>query len=299
MLGGLSHIHWLPHYTGLVGGLYAAGKLAALQVTGIAMGVARFERWGASLRRRFTRFVSVAGRAVASRSAWGRLLLDAAAMRRQLDIATTTIAHLRQLEAHYEALAVARGETEQKLEAATATISHLRPIEARYEAMAGDYGEMRRQLEIATSTITHLRRIEAHLEALTAADANARNGVLAFIDELQRILFEVRQTTPQSRSAAVLVLGDQPVDNTIATLVNLSEPAHGARPFQYLLPFLAPSGPFPLPWPGHMPPLRIVDVGSQELDFESDMFAPLRHAAPLNAIGFDPFAPPSGKPTAR
>jgi len=296
MLGGLSHVHWLLRRIGSVTVLCTAGKLATLPVTGIAMGGARFERWSASVRRRFTGLVSVARSAVASRSVWGRVLLDAAAMRRQLDIAATTIAHLRQVEARYGAAAGDRAELEQQLDAANSVIADLRQMEPRYEAMAADRAEMRRQLDVATSTITHLRRMEAHFEALTAADGNARRGVQAFVDELQRILFESPASTPQSRSAAVLVLGDQPVNDAIATLVNLSEAAHGARPFQYLLPFLAPSGPFPLPWPEHMAPLRIVDVGSQELDFESDMFAPLRHAAPLNAIGFDPFAPLSGEP---
>ena len=285
----LSHIHWL-HTLGL---FYVAGKLATLQVMGIAMGVARFERWGASVRRRLTSLGGRALRAVASRSVGGSAVVEVAALRRQLDVATTTIAHLRQIESHYDALAAERGETEQRLDMATGTIAELRQMEARYEVLAADYAEMQRQLNVATSTIAHLRRMETHYEALAAADGNARRGVQAFIDELQRTLFESGETTPQSHSAAVLVLGDQPVNDAVATLVNLSEPAHGARPFQYVLPFLAPSVPFPLPWPAQMMPLRIVDVGSQELDFESDMFAPLRHAAPIEAVGFDPFTPGS------
>jgi hypothetical protein len=209
--------------------------------------------------------------------------------------------------ARYDATAADSARIRQELDIATATIADLRQTEARYNTMAFDCAEMRRQIDIATSTITHLRRVEERYDAMAAdsaeirrqmaaADGRTRSGVQAFVDELQRILFEVRETTPQSRSAAVLVLGNQPVEDAVATLVNLSEPVHGARPFQYMLPFLAPSAPFPLPWPAHLAPLRIVDVGSQELDFESDMFAPLRHVAPVEASGFDPFAPPSDAP---
>jgi hypothetical protein len=39
-----------------------------------------------------------------------------------------------------------------------------------------------------------------------------------------------------------------------------------------------------------MPPLRIVDVGSQELAWEEDMYAQLRRVAPAEITGFDPFA---------
>lgn len=155
-----------------------------------------------------------------------------------------------------------------------------------------EVAKLHQRLNTANATIEHLRRVEARYQALTAADRDT-DGVQAFVDEVQRILFEVGETTPQSISAATLVLGDKPPADAIATLVNLSEPVHGARPFQYLLPFLALSAPFPLPWPVGMAPLRIIDVGSQELGYENDVYAPLRQAAPIETTGFDPFAPPS------
>jgi hypothetical protein len=76
-------------------------------------------------------------------------------------------------------------------------------------------------------------------------------------------------------------------------LINLSEAAHGARPFQHAVSILAQARPFPLPWRTDLPALRIVDVGSQELASESDMHAPLRAVAPVEVIGFDPFAAPA------
>lgn len=154
----------------------------------------------------------------------------------------------------------------------------------------------RQKLKVAQATIAHLRLIEAQYKKTVAAEEPARSGVQAFVDEIQRILFEVRETTPQSQSAAILVRGDQPVNDTLATLINLSEASHGARPFQYALPFLAPTMPFPLAWPAGSPPLRIVDVGSQALDFEADMHALLRRVAPVETIGFDPFVSPSDLP---
>jgi FkbM family methyltransferase len=42
--------------------------------------------------------------------------------------------------------------------------------------------------------------------------------------------------------------------------------------------------------------LRIVDVGSQALSFETDMYASLRDVAPVETIGFDAFVPPSDAP---
>jgi FkbM family methyltransferase len=317
---GLSHIPRVLR-TDSVTGLYVAAQIATLLVTGIALCASRVGHLGLKLRRSLAGLVAFA-RTVASRSVLAGVLKEAREMRRQRDVAAATIAHLRRMEANYEALATNDAEMRRQRDVAAATIAHLRRIEANYEVLATDHAELRRQLEVATSTIAHLRRMEAkyqvlatdnaqlrrqievaastiaHLQrieerypAMASADSDARRGVQAFVDELQRILFDVRVTTPQSRSAAVLVLGNQPVDDAIATLVNLSEPAHGARPFQYMLPFLAPPVPFPLPCPAHMEPLRVVDVGSQELDFESDMFAPLRHAAPVDVVGFDPFAP--------
>src|ERR1700733_702484 len=120
----LSHIHWLLG-GGSVTILYAAGKLAALPVSGIALGETPFERWSASIRRRITGWARGTGQTVASRSAWGQVLLDTAELRRQLDVAKTTIAHLRQMEARYETLSVERGEMDEKLEEATSKISDL------------------------------------------------------------------------------------------------------------------------------------------------------------------------------
>jgi FkbM family methyltransferase len=85
-------------------------------------------------------------------------------------------------------------------------------------------------------------------------------------------------------------MADRPMADVLATLINLSEAAHGARPFQYMLPFLADPRRFPLPWRSGLPSLRIVDIGSQELATESDMHAPLRAMAPTEITGFDPFA---------
>ncbi|HET8700572.1 MAG TPA: FkbM family methyltransferase [Nitrococcus sp.] len=156
--------------------------------------------------------------------------------------------------------------------------------------------DTRRKLDIAMAEIAHLKRVNARYEAAIAAEHNARAGVQTFINELQRILFERAETTRQGESACMLVLGNQPPRDAIATLINLSEPDHGARAFQYMVPFLALSSPFPLSWPQGLSRLRIVDVGAQALDFESDIYAPLRDVAPTETIGFDPFATPSDAP---
>lgn len=268
-------------------------------------------RWVEMARRRLSVLVEDARNAVASGSIIYRESLQAGVeMRRQLDIAATTITHLRQLEARYDSMAsewdemhrqldlaaTASQDLRRQLDAATARIRDLSETASQCEAIAAHCADMRRQLDTATSTIAHLRRIEAHFDALCAKDYHSTHGTQAFVDEFQRILFDVRETTPQSRSAAVLVSGDRPAEDAIATLVNLSEPAHGARPFQYIVPFLTQPVPFPLPWQPHMTPLRVIDIGSQALDFESDMFAPLRNAALVKVVGFDPFAPPSDLP---
>lgn len=232
----------------------------AVQGMGIALRAPRLERWGSSIRRRLAGLTAFVARSVAAGSMLRATLKEARETRRQLDVVTTTIEHLRRME-------------------------------GQYHALTANYAQAQSQLETATSTIAHLRRMEAHYEALAQIDEAARHGVQAFVDEFQRILFESPDTTPQSRSAAVLIRGAKPVYDTIATLVNLSESKHGARPFQYILPFLAPAALFPLSWPAHLPPMRIVDVGSQQLDFESDVFAPLRRVAPMEVMGFDPFMP--------
>jgi hypothetical protein len=181
--------------------------------------------------------------------------------------------------------------------------------------MAARNVELVAELERARETITHLRRIEVayceardaldlreaaleaanhQVEAAHAALDTMRQGTQAFVNLWQRVLFETGQTTEASRSAATLVSADRPVEEGLETLVNLSEGAHGARPFQYILPFLAAPRPFPAPWPSHMPPLRIVDVGSQDLASEEDIYGPLRRVAPAEVFGFDPFTQGEG-----
>ena len=161
----------------------------------------------------------------------------------------------------------------------------------RNTILAADLGRARQ-------TIQHLRRLEgdyvaardklASLESLLQA---AQRGVRAFINELQLRLFEIRGNTKPSEAASAQVLADQAAGDSLATLIKVSsEIAEGARPFQYVVPFLANLRPFPLPWPASLPPLRVVDVGSQELDLGGDMHTPLRSAAPVEVIGFDPLA---------
>jgi FkbM family methyltransferase len=156
--------------------------------------------------------------------------------------------------------------------------------------------ETRRRLDVSMAENAHLKRENEHYMAAVAANEEAGLGVQTFVDEFQRILFDRRETTEQSRSASTLVLRNRPADDAISTLVNFSEPDHGARPFQYMVPFWASRVPFPLPWPREMVSLRIVDVGAQELDYESDVYASLGDVAPIDTVGFDPFVPPSDLP---
>jgi FkbM family methyltransferase len=187
---------------------------------------------------------------------------------------------MRQFAAHNAAL---RGELAAQGEV-------MRQFAAHNAALEGE-------LERARENVIHLRRVEdAYAAAQDALDLRAaeldaaRRGAQTFVDFWQRVLFETDGTTDQSRLAATLVSGNRPVDESLETLVNLSEAVHVARPFQFIVPFLAASRPFPRPWPTNMAPLRIVDVGSQELATEEDVYAPLRRAAPAEVIGFDPFA---------
>ena len=157
--------------------------------------------------------------------------------------------------------------------------------------------KLRQRLDVANATIAHLRRVEGMYKTVAMSDdARSMRGVQAFVNMFQDIGFEYPETTQPGQSATTLILGGKPAGEAIATLINLSEPAHSARNFQYLLPFLSRPSPFPLPWPKDMAALRVVDVGSQVLDFEGDMHAPLQAAAPIETIGFDPFATPSEAP---
>jgi FkbM family methyltransferase len=180
---------------------------------------------------------------------------------------------MRQLAAHNAALS-------DELERARENVIHLRRVEGAYAATQDALGDVRRELKAAENA-----------RDLGAAELDAaRRGAQTFVDFWQRVLFETDGTTDQSRLAATLVSGNRPVDDSLETLVNLSETVHGARPFQFIVPFLAALRPFPRPWPTNMAPLRIVDVGSQELATEEDVYAPLRRAGPAEVIGVDPFA---------
>jgi Methyltransferase FkbM domain len=247
------------------------------------------------------------------------LAADMLGLKAGLETPSDLIAHLQSLESsRQDALAAQSAAVEvasrtaarnnalaANLEQATRTIEHLRRVEAAYVKAA----------ELAAETSAEVTRLQGwnrDIQAMnqqilltnqTLRDANAaasealqtaRRGVQVMMNEWQRMLFEVTGNTAASEGATTLALADQPVDETLATLINLSEASHGARPFQLAVPILAPTRPFPLPWRADLPALRIVDVGSQELDSESDMHAPLRAVAPVETIGFDPFAASAG-----
>jgi hypothetical protein len=260
---------------------------------------------------------------------WWSVASNAPLIEPELATPSGQIAHLRSLtSSHREALAAQSAAVEMagrmaarnntlaaNLEQATRTIEHLRHVETAYvkatELAERTAAEAAKATKLAEETAAEASRLQAWnrdiqitnqqilLTNQTLRDANAeasaafqtaRRGVRAMMNEWQRMLFEVRGNTAASEGATTLVLADQPVAETLATLINLSEASHGVRPFQHAVPILAPARPFPLPWRPDLPALRIVDVGSQELDSESDMHAPLRATAPVEIIGFDPFA---------
>jgi hypothetical protein len=164
----------------------------------------------------------------------------------------------------------------QSLELANQTVEHLRRVER--EAVS-----LRQSLHRANQTVDDLHRLEAHVnEAATA-------GARAFVLELQNILFGIGELTAPAETAASVISHNGLPRDAIDTLINLSEAAHGARAFQYLVPVLALPSQYPLPWEPADPPLRIIDVGSQELATERDIYAPLHRVVPLTIIGFDPF----------
>jgi Methyltransferase FkbM domain len=273
----------------------------------------RFERWGVRpiTQERFRALNQAAEQAEILRHgivSWWSVASNAPLIEPELETPSGLIALLRSLaSSHHEALAAQSAAVEMagrtaarnntlaaNLEQATCTIEHLRRVEtayvkamdevARLQAWNRDIQATNQQILLTNQTLR-----DANAEA-SAAFQTARRGVQAVMNEWQRMLFEVTGNTAASEGAATLVLADQPVAETLATLINLSEASHGARPFQHAVPILAPVRPFPLPWRPDLPALRIVDVGSQELDSESDMHAPLRAAAPVEIIGFDPFA---------
>jgi FkbM family methyltransferase len=262
---------------------WARGSLTTRQLIRLAMRVARFERWGV---RPITqaRFIAL------NNTAPPAMLVD---MQERLGAASATVARLHSLEDEHRRAVQANAD-------ATVTLADTRDRAGRSAAREL---QLQHALDAAQQKIQHLQAVSSQYAALmTSTDAlvtahnNARAGTQAFVDAFQAMLFEISETTSQSTSAATLILGNQKVSDAIETLVNLSDPVHGARPFQYVVPFLAESRRFPLDWPVGAAPMRIVDVGSQELSTESDMHAPLRLVGPVDTIGFDPFAPPSDAP---
>ena len=310
----------LPRRVRSVLRLWLSGALTTRQVIRIAMRVTRFERWGVRpiTQERFRALNQAAEQAEILRRgivSWWSAASNTPLIEPELDTPPVLIAHLRSLElSHHEALAAQSAAVEMasrmaarnntlaaNLEQATRTIEHLRRVETAYikatelaERTAAEASRLQawnRDIQITNQQVllTNQTLRDANAEA-SAAFQTARRGVQAMMNEWQRMLFEVTGNTAASEGATTLVLADQPVAKTLATLINLSEASHGARPFQHAVPILAPVRPFPLPWRPDLPALRIVDVGSQELDSESDMHASLRATAPVEIIGFDPFA---------
>jgi hypothetical protein len=297
--------------------LWLSGALTNRQVIRIAMRATRFERWGVRpiTQARFRALNQAAEQADILRGEMTSCLSLAADMlglEAGLETPSDLIAHLQSLESSRQEALVAQSAAVEvasraaarnnalaaNLEQATHTIEHLRRVEAAYVKAADEVARLQgwnRDIQATNQQIllTNQTLRDANAAASKALQT-ARRGVQAMINEWQRMLFEVAGNTAASEGATTLVLADQPVDETLATLINLSEASHGVRPFQHAVPILAPTRPFPLPWRADLPALRIVDVGSQELDSESDMHAPLRAVAPVETIGFDPFAASAG-----
>jgi len=309
---------------------WLSGALTTRQVIRIAMRVTRFERWGVRpiTQERFRALNQAAEQAEILNQAaeqaeilrggimsWWSVASNKPLIESELETPSGLIAHLQSLAlSHHEALAAQSAAVEMagrmaarnntlaaNLEQATRTIEHLRRVETAYvkatelagrtAAEASRLQDWNRDIQITNQQILLTNQTLRNANAeVSAAFQTARRGVQTMMNEWQRMLFEVTGNTAASEGATTLVLADQPVAETLATLINLSEASHGVRPFQHAVPILAPVRPFPLPWRPDLPALRIVDVGSQELDSESDMHAPLRATAPVEITGFDPFA---------
>ena len=268
-------------------------EVSGRQVLRKVLHTIRFERWGVRpiTEKRF-RQLKTAAVSVSD----GELHQKIQQLNERTQQSASLIAHLRLVEAEYLkvapfAAAVVRADLPQiiyQLSRTNAAIeSELSGQPARIIQPPEGQASPAILEELLGAMREHASAVASYGELAVKEIKTIKQGVANFVVLVGRTLFE-HANTDAEHSATQLVLTNQPAQ-VLDTLIVLSEKNHGSRPFQFMVPFFASPREFPISWPSTLSPLQIVDIGSQILETEDDIYAPLRRSGPTKVIGFDPF----------
>jgi FkbM family methyltransferase len=257
-------------------GRLLTGQVGLRQFVRIVMRVTRFEAWGVRpiTERRFR-----------------RLIADLEWLRENERLLEGHIAgmtcQLGEAAAQTETL---RRELEQQVRDLEAQHARERDrIAETHETIACLHGAID-QLTVERNT---LQEVATTADSLRTAVAQAGQGASAFVRAFQQILFDEGRETQATRSTVSCIMAGYPAAVTLETMLVLNDSRSGARGFRNLVPMIAASRAFP---DAGAIALRIgrfqvIDIGSQDLGWEADIYAPLARSWPTETIGFDPFMP--------
>jgi hypothetical protein len=114
------------------------------------------------------------------------------------------------------------------------------------------------------------------------------------MEALERHIFEARTPQAGAQAASSGMLAGGSADEILRSFIVNSEPLNGSRHFRAVAPAFAPrraiDGSFHDDLLPRLGKFHIVDIGSEMLSYEDDIYAPLARQWPCNVVGFDPFS---------
>jgi FkbM family methyltransferase len=166
----------------------------------------------------------------------------------------------------------------------------------------------RRSLKIFVSRLSPARIArEAHKAAqsgfaramrtlgLVPPSSLAEAKLRELLARIENYIFETKSPQAAVTTAFNLLMAGSSATEAMNALVRRDVALAGSRHFRALAPSLAPLRRLPPNLADalerRLSKFQIIDVGSQALEFEEDIYAPLARAWPCEIVGFDPFTP--------
>jgi len=152
------------------------------------------------------------------------------------------------------------------------------------------------RLSVQQEELRHLEDVRARADALAMEEARhtaTMRGLSGFIQHLEESVFRTDGLTEAGQKTVQAIEAGVSGGHAWQTLTVLSAERHGTPGFRSIAPYVAPQRKMPAGIKENLQSARqqlnVIDIGSEVLAWENDVYAPLAQAFPCDVVGFDPF----------
>lgn len=181
-------------------------------------------------------------------------------------------------------------------------------LRSRVDALQTAEIDLNARLAIQDQELQHLEHARARADAsvdqtagasdaLTISAARNKNltrGASEFLRYFEQRIFQTDGLSDAGNATLRAIEAGLPGEDIWQTLMVMSQERHGTPGFRSIVPYIAPRRDMPKQIVDALhvarKSLQIIDIGSEVLAWEDDVYAPLARTFPCKVVGFDPFS---------